>query len=163
MGRLQGNHKKNYLKLVFFILKFWNVKTSCVFCYLTGCGRVFSPKLYSTDLALSAEQIVKCYRARFQIELLSRDAKQPTGLEHSQARDSRRLYFHFNTSLTSVSIGKALLKIGSPRDRSISLSIADIKTEIRNRNMIHRIFSMYGLSPYLIKNNPGYRELLDFG
>ena len=127
-------------------------------------GKVVTTKMFfSTDLQMSVVDIVRYYRLRFQIEFLYRDAKQYTGLEHCQARCSQKLHFHFNTSLTSVSLGKILLRQNCKRDEPISLSIANIKTELSNRNMVYRIFSMYGLNPYLIKNNSKYRRLLNFG
>ena len=49
--------------------------------------------LFSTDLNLSAEKILKFYKLRFQIEFLFRDAKQFTGLSDCQARDELSLNF----------------------------------------------------------------------
>ncbi|MFT7606740.1 MAG: IS4 transposase [Saprospiraceae bacterium] len=57
---------------------------------------------FSTDLDLDGYLIYKYYKARFQIEFLFRDAKQFTGLTHCQSRDENKLYYHFNTSLSSV-------------------------------------------------------------
>ncbi len=125
---------------------------------------------FSTELNMQSSDIFKYYKARFQIEYLYRDSKQFTGLEHSQARSKNKLHFHFNTCLTAVSIGKVLLRNESDKSLSMSLSISDMKTEFRNRNMIFRIFSMYGFDQSLIKINPDqtnqykiYRTLLNFG
>ena len=125
---------------------------------------------FSTDLEMMSTDIVKYYKARFQIEYLYRDSKQFTGLEHCQARSKNKLHFHFNTSLTAVSIGKILLRNGLNKSLPMSLSISDMKTEFRNRNMIFRIFSMYGFDQTLIKINEKdtneyqiYRRLLNFG
>ncbi|HHH53891.1 MAG TPA: hypothetical protein ENK91_09550 [Bacteroidetes bacterium] len=130
----------------------------------------FTKIFFSTDIDMDATIIVKYYKSRFQIEYLYRDSKQFTGLEHCQARSENKLYFHFNTSLTAVSIGKILLRDGLDKSLPMSLSISDIKTEFRNRNMIFRIFSMYGFDQTLIKINPDdtfehkiYRALLNFG
>jgi hypothetical protein len=57
---------------------------------------------FSTNLDLDGYLIYKYYKARFQIEFLFRDAKQFTGLTHCQSRDENKLYYHFNTSLSSV-------------------------------------------------------------
>lgn len=127
-------------------------------------GQVVSTKMFfSTDTQMDAVEIVRYYRLRFQIEFLFRDAKQHTGLQHCQARSEEKLHFHFNTSLTSVSLGKVLQRQDCEPCQSISLSIADIKTELTNRNMIYRIISMYDLNPNLIKNNSKYQQLLNFG
>jgi len=120
--------------------------------FLDDSNKVSFTKLFfSTDTDMDAIDIVKYYKHRFQIEYLYRDSKQFTGLEHCQARSENKLYFHFNTSLTSVSIGKILLRDGLDKSLPMSLSISDIKTEFRNRNMIFRIFSMYGFDQSLIK------------
>ena len=68
-------------------------------------GEFKNSKIYfSTDLTMTAMKILKYYATRFQIEFLYRDAKQFTGLEHCQSRKEDRLDFHFNASLTAVSL-----------------------------------------------------------
>ena len=69
----------------------------------------YRPKIYfSTDLDMEARDIIEYYRTRFQIEFCFRDAKQFTGLNHSQARDLHKLDFAFNASLASVNVAKVL-------------------------------------------------------
>ncbi len=132
--------------------------------FLDNKGKVAVTKMFfSTDLNMDAHDIIKHYKARYQIEYLYRDSKQFTGLEHCQARDEQKLHFHFNTCLTAVSIGKALLRNECKKDEPISLSIFNMKTELRNRKMICRIFSMYGFDQNLIKKRSAYRQLLNFG
>ena len=60
--------------------------------------------LCSTDLTLSAEEILNLYEARFQIEFLFRDAKQHTGLGHSQVLDSKGQEYFANSSLTVLNL-----------------------------------------------------------
>ena len=62
--------------------------------------------LFSTDVDLDAKQIIKSYKARFQIEFIFRDAKQFTGLCDAQTRNSKRLDFHFNACLTALNLAK---------------------------------------------------------
>ena len=139
--------------------------------FLDDTNKVAFTKLFfSTDLEMKSTDIVRYYKARFQIEYLYRDSKQFTGLEHCQARSKNKLYFHFNTCLTAVSLGKVLLRNEIDKSLPMSLSISDLKTEFRNINMIIRIFSMYGFDHNLIKINQDhsleyktYRNLLDFG
>jgi hypothetical protein len=45
-------------------------------------------------------------KSRFQIEFLYRDGKQHTGLNDYQARGQKKLYFHFNASLTAINLAK---------------------------------------------------------
>ena len=62
--------------------------------------------LFSTDVDLEALTIF-CYdKACFQIEFLFRDAKQFTGLTDCQARSQAKLNFHFNASLSAVTLAK---------------------------------------------------------
>ncbi len=62
--------------------------------------------LFSTDVALDALTLYRYYKARFQIEFLFHDGKQFTGLIDCQARSKAKLDFHFNASLTAVSLAK---------------------------------------------------------
>ena len=73
--------------------------------------------LFSTDVDLDALTIYRYYKARFQIEFLFRDAKQFTGLTDSQARSQVKLNFHFNASLSAVTLAKldARQHTGMPR------------------------------------------------
>ena len=61
--------------------------------------------LFSTDTDLDAQTIYRSYKARFQIEFLFRDAKQFTSLSGSQARSRAKLNFHFNASLSALTLG----------------------------------------------------------
>ena len=60
--------------------------------------------LCSTDLTLSAEEVLNLYEARFQIEFLFRDAKQHTGLGQSQVLDSKGQEHFANNSLTAFNL-----------------------------------------------------------
>ena len=73
--------------------------------------------LFSTDVDLDALTIYRYYKARFQIEFLFRDAKQFTGLTDCQARSQAKLNFHFNASLSAVTLAKleARQQHGDPR------------------------------------------------
>jgi len=53
----------------------------------------------STDTNQHAEEVVRYYRLRYQIEFVIRDAKQHTGLAHCQARSQEKLDFHLKARL----------------------------------------------------------------
>ena len=97
------------------------------------------------------------------MEFIFRDARQFTGLEHCQARSENKLSFHFNATLSAISIGKAILRSGVSKVEYIPLSIQNIKTELQNRKMLILIFSIYGFDQSLIKMDPKYYEVLDNG
>lgn len=127
-------------------------------------GTISAVNLYfSTNLTQKAELIVSNYRARFQIEFLFRDAKQYTGLDTCQARSKNKLHFHFNASLTAVSLAKSIIRSQHGNQDEITLSIADIQTELHNRLLTQTIFSIYDIDPNLLKNEEKLRRILDFG
>lgn len=139
------------------------IRVACVE-YLDENGKVVATKFYfSTDVDIQGYDIVRYYRARFQMEFNFRDAKQYTGLTHCQARSEEKLYFHMNTSLTSVSIGKAIQLMVQKDDERLPLSIADVKTECFNRLLLEIIFSIYGIDPNIKKNNNMKIKVLNFG
>ena len=121
-------------------------------------------KLYfCTDLALSAQLVLKYYQTRFQIEFTFRDAKQHTGLEHCQARSKNKLHFHFNTALTAVNLAKATHWIPISKENREAFSMADVKTMYHNKLLLDRFFCVFGIKPNLAKNKDKIRELLCYG
>jgi len=96
--------------------------------------------LFCTDLSLSAYKIFVYYKARFQIEFLFRDAKQYTGLEHSQARDEAKLNYAFNISLTSVSLAKTIF-YKDERNKNKPFSMRNIKVNYYNKLLVEFIFN----------------------
>lgn len=135
--------------------------------YLKKDGTLKIAKMYfSTDLEMEGSDIFIYYKTRFQIEFLYRDGKQYTGLEQCQSRKAKRLDFHFNASLTAVSLAKALHHLDEPRrdfDQKKSFSMASIKTQYFNELLLDRFISAFGFSPKRIKNNPAYSKIRDFG
>lgn len=119
--------------------------------------------LFSTDLHLSGKLIYQYYKSRFQIEFLFRDAKQHCGLNHCQARDEKKLYFHFNTSLTTVSLAKAVHYLPVEKEKRGPFSMDDIKTLYANRIMVKRIFSNLDLDLNCEKIRAIYYDALFFG
>ena len=88
-------------------------------------SKILTKIYYSTNAVRGAKQILKYYRARYQKEFIFRDAKQYTGLEQCQARSQNKLNFHFNASLTSISVGKGAIRKGYSTD--ISMPLFNIK------------------------------------
>jgi len=96
--------------------------------------------LFSTDLLPEGLLIYQYYRSRFQIEFLFRDAKQYCGLNHCQAGSADKLHFHFNTSLSTVSLAKAIHFLTIKKQDRGAFSIEDVKTLYANKIMAERIF-----------------------
>lgn len=122
-------------------------------------GEIKSYKLFfSTDTTLSGIDIYCYYKARYQIEFLYRDAKQFTGLEHSQSKSESKLYFHFNTALTTVSLAKALYHLRQPIEERKPFSMADVKTQYFNELMWNLIIQQCGIPP----NDPKIIKIRDY-
>ena len=97
---------------------------------------------FSTDEAMTTHDVIDCYRTRFQLEFCFRDAKSFAGLGDCQARDLRRLEFHFNASFASINLAKAACK-----DLGIPFSVSSCKSMIHNAYMLERFICVSGLRP----------------
>ena len=103
------------------------------------------------------------YHCRFQAEFLFRDGKQFTGLEDCQARSAEKLDFHFNTSLTSISLAKVAYYLPIPVEKRNAFSMHNVKTKAANQLLLQKVFLAYGIDPKQAKNNPQYTQLCNFG
>lgn len=118
--------------------------------------------LFSTDVEQPAIDIQDIYHTRFQMEFGFRDAKQFAGLENCQARSGNKLYFHFNTALTTVNIAK-IMQLEDEERRDLPFSMRDYKTMFQNALLLSRFFERFGISPNKPKNQQIFKELLLFG
>jgi hypothetical protein len=126
-------------------------------------GKEVARKLYfSTDPEMDGMKIVSCYRSRFQIEFLYRDAKQHCGLEDCQARSKNKLHFHFNASLTTVNIAK-IQWLDNRKSDDEPFSMANFKTVCHNMLLINRFFSVFAINPNLPKNRNKVNKLYKYG
>jgi hypothetical protein len=116
--------------------------------------------LFSTDINLDGLLIYKYYKARFQIEFLFRDAKQYTGLTHCQARSENKLHFHFNCSLTSVSLAKADF-FDKAENRGAPFSMRKTTEYYSGKLFLDRILSKLDIQLSSEKFNFDYEELLN--
>ena len=119
--------------------------------------------LFSTDTALEAKTLVRYYKARFQIEFIFRDAKQFTGLCDGQARDQKRLDFHFNASLTTLNLAKLEHLQTLREDPHESFSMTSVKGCYFNTFFLQKIFSMLDLDLNWIIKSTQYQKLRDYG
>ncbi|MCI5131482.1 MAG: hypothetical protein D3904_08140 [Candidatus Electrothrix sp. EH2] len=100
-------HEDDEIIIYTAIVNSVSLKRDIRIAYVSRKGSDSYTVLFSTDVNLDGLMIYKYYKARFQIEFLFRDAKQYTGLTHCQARSENKPHFHFNCSLTAVSVAKA--------------------------------------------------------
>ena len=95
--------------------------------------------LCSTDTEQEAEEVVRYYRLRYQIEFVIRDAKQHTGLTHCQAQSQEKIDFHLNMSVAGVN----LLRLMAGK---AGCSLRTYRILAYNRFLAGRLFSELGLS-----------------
>ena len=119
--------------------------------------------LLSTDINQSADEIYRFYKLRFQIEFIFRDAKQFTGLNDCQARDVKKLDFHFNASFTALNIAKFDAHRQQLRQKPFVFSMASVKRRALNDHLLDTFISTLGLSETVIKSHPNYQNLRSYG
>jgi hypothetical protein len=90
--------------------------------------------LFSTDLSLSAEQIVDFYSLRFQIEFNFRDAKQFWGLEDFMNVSPTAVTNAANLAFLMVNVSAVLLQ--PYRQHQPDFSVLDLKTHFRARRYL---------------------------
>jgi len=112
---------------------------------------------FSTDTEMSGEDVIICYRTRFQIEFNYRESKEFTGLCDCQARSKDKLDFAFNASLFALNAAKVFRY---KSDRNISMSA--FKSLMVNQYLCKRIFSMSGFRPNLKFINQFNQALVEF-
>lgn len=119
--------------------------------------------LFSTDISQSADEIYRFYKLRFQIEFIFRDAKQFTGLSDCQARDVKKLDFHFNASFTALNLAKLDAHQQQSAQKPFIFSMASVKRRALNDHLLDTFISMLELSPTVIKSHPNYQTLRSYG
>ena len=118
--------------------------------------------LFSTDVDLDALTLYRYDKARFQIEFLFRDAKQFTGLTDCQARSQAKLSWHFNASLSAVTLAKLAAR-QQHGDAAAAFSMASLKRRAFNQHLIERISQYLAQGHSLEKSSPDYEALCNYG
>ncbi|MBN3878807.1 MAG: transposase [Nostoc sp. JL23] len=119
--------------------------------------------LFSTDINQSTDEIYRFYKLRFQIEFIFRDAKQNTCLSDCQARDVKKLDFHFNVSFAALNLAKLDAHRQQVGQKPFVFSMASVKRRALNDHLLDTFISTLGLSPTVIKSHPNYQNLRSYG
>jgi Transposase DDE domain. len=152
-------HVSLYTAVVYCVMLKRNVRVIYLLHHHNDQYEVF----LCTDTALAAQKVFTYYRLRFQIEFLLRDAKQHSGLEDCQARSKNKLAFHFNMSLSAVSVAKAVYYLSQPQEQRGAFSLQSIKRFYHNKLLSDMIFDNLAIelnSPKIIHH---YHQCLCFG
>lgn len=120
--------------------------------------------LFSTNVKTPALLIHEYYSSRFHIEFIFRDAQQFTGFAHCQSRKKESINFHANASLAAINLTKIdeRLKTNNPHNPQ-PFSMASHKIKNYNENLLNTFFSKFKLDLNLIKSNPSYQQILNYG
>ena len=117
--------------------------------------------LFSTDVDLEPQRLSRYDKARFQIALLFRDAKQCTGLSDCQARAKAKLDFHFNASLSAVTFAKLEAR-HQHGNGDQAFSMASLKRRAFNQHLIDRICEHLANGQSVEKSSPDYEALCNY-
>src|SRR6267142_1338620 len=90
--------------------------------------------LFSSDLALSYDQLIDYYRLRFQIEFNFRDAKQYWGLEDFMTVKQTPVYNSANLAMFMVNVSHAVMR--PMRTHWPEFSVTDLKAWFRSRKYV---------------------------
>jgi hypothetical protein len=132
--------------------------------YLKEDGTVRNVSIYyCSDKEMAGLKVYQYYRLRYQIEFLFRDAKGHLGLEHSQSRQEKAIDFHCNMALTTLNTAKAMHWFDKPKAERPPFSMADIKTQYVNEQLLDRLIIIYGKDPSVEINNPEIKKLYQLG
>lgn len=120
--------------------------------------------LFCTDPALSATEVYRYYKARFQIEFIFRDSKQFLGLTHCQARDAQKLDFHVNSVLLTLNLLKVhWFQNRTPQSDNDPFSVANYKRRAFNEYLLQTFIERSGLEQTYNKFQSQYLQCLQIG
>jgi len=118
--------------------------------------------LFSTDVDLEPQRLYRYDKARFQIAVLFRDAKQCTGLSDGQARAKAQRDFHCNASLSAGTFAKLAAR-HQHGNGDQAFSMASRKRRAFNQHLIDRICEHFANGQSLEKSSPDYEALCNYG
>jgi hypothetical protein len=114
--------------------------------------------LFSTDLDLGFEKIIKYYSLRFKIEFDFRDAKQFFGLDDFMNIKENHIHNFANLSLFMKNIAYIFAK-----EHGLNVnSINDLKSRFTALKYINRTLKFMGKTPYAVFNSDILNQIADF-
>ena len=103
-----------------------------------------------------------CYKARFQIEFLLRDAKPCTGLSDCPARSQAPLALHCHASLRAVTVAQLEARQHNGNGDQ-AFSMASLKRRAFHQHLLDRICEHFAHGQSLEKSSPDYETLCNYG
>ena len=97
--------------------------------------------MFSSDLTLTASEVIKYYSLRFQIEFDFRDAKQFYGLSDFKNYKEAMVTNAVNLSFSMTLIGKIILKKYKNRFECDAMGITDLKVLFKLQKQAEILFN----------------------
>lgn len=113
--------------------------------------------LFSSDLNLSYDLVVKYYRLRFQIEFNFREAKQFWGLEDFMNVGERPVYNAANLSVFMVNVSQVL--INAMREKIPGFGVTDLKAHFRGQKYVEEVLKLLPEMPEQILIDQIFAEI----
>lgn len=119
--------------------------------------------LFSTDLDLEAEKILKFYSLRFQIEFNFRDAKQYFGLADFKNIKKQQVNNAVGLALFMDNISMILMEQAKQEWKEEKVSIQDLKAYFRAEKYLEDILNTLEIPLEDILNQPKIQQILKIG
>ena len=119
--------------------------------------------LFSTDLGLEAEKILKFYSLRFQIEFNFRDAKQYFGLADFKNIKQQQVNNAVGLALFMDNISMILMEQAKQEWKEEKVSIQDLKAYFRAQKYLEDILNTLEIPLEDILNQPKIQQILKIG
>jgi len=113
--------------------------------------------LFSSDLDLSYDLVVKYYRLRFQIEFNFREAKQFWGLEDFMNVGERPVYNAANLSVFMTNVSQVL--INAMREKIPGFGVTDLKAHYRGQKYVEEVLKLLPEMPEQILIDQIFAEI----
>jgi putative transposase len=126
----------------------------------TKTNKVGHAILFSNDLTLTDDQIVKYYQLRFQIEFDFRDAKQYFGIHKMKNYKETPMMQMFNLAFFSLTVSRILVQQYQDLYQIPNLSILDLKNIVRTRWILNSVLISSQNDPISINNSISIQQFL---
>jgi len=119
--------------------------------------------LFSTDLTLPGDTIVRFYGLRFQIEFNFRDAKQYFGLSDFKNVKEQQVNNAVGLALFMDNLSLVLIEQAKTQWKESTLSIQDLKAYFRAEKYLYEIFNTLEIDPSPILIHREFEGILKIG
>ncbi len=119
--------------------------------------------LFSTDLELEAEQLIKFYALRFQIEFNFRDAKQYFGLADFKNIKKQQVQNAVGLAFFMDNISLILIQQAKTKWKEDNISIQDLKAYYRAEKYLETILNTLQIDSNTVLNNNQFDQIRKIG